>query len=47
MQGYQLKHHVAYILVLKNLLGLVLLSTDSMINLLLPKEMTNSKFRVV
>jgi hypothetical protein len=44
MQGYQLKHHVAYILVLKNLIGFFLLSTDSMINLLLTKEMTNSKF---
>ncbi len=28
MQGYQLKHHVAYILVLKNLIGFFLLSTD-------------------
>jgi hypothetical protein len=47
MQGYQLKHHVAYILVWKNLIGFFLLSTDSMINLLLTKEMTNSKCRVV
>jgi hypothetical protein len=38
MQGYQLKHHVAYILVLKNLLGLFLLSTDSMIKLIAPQR---------
>jgi hypothetical protein len=47
MQGYQLKHPMAYILMLKNVVGLFLLSTDSMINLLLPKEMTISKLRVV
>jgi len=47
MQGYQLKHHLAYILMLKSFIGYFLLSTDSMINLLCIKEMTNSKFRVV
>jgi hypothetical protein len=47
MQGYQLKHPMAYILVWKNLMGFFLLSTDSMINLLLTKEMPNSKCRVV
>jgi hypothetical protein len=47
MQGYQLKHHVAYILMLKSFIGFFLLSTDSMINLLRTKEMTNSMFRVV
>ncbi len=47
MQGYQLKHHRPYILMLKNLIGFFLLSTHSMINLLRTKEMTNSKFRVV
>jgi hypothetical protein len=29
MQGYQLRHHVAYILVLKNLIRFLLLATDS------------------
>ncbi len=47
MQGYQVKHHVAYTLKLKSFIGFFLLSTDSMINLLRTKEMTTSKFRVV
>jgi len=47
MQGYQVKHHVAYILKLKSFIGFFLLSTDSMINLLRTKEITTSKFRVV
>jgi hypothetical protein len=32
MQGYRLNHHMAYILMLKNIIGFFLLSTDSMIN---------------
>jgi len=47
LQGYQLKHLVAYILMLKNHIRFFLLSTNYMINLLLTKEMMNSKFRVV
>jgi len=47
MQGYQLKHHMAYIFMLKSFIGFFLLSTDSMINLLRTKEMTTSKCRVV